>query len=870
MMQSPERMDPEREQSEIQAWVLNAFLDAMKTNLYVTDPETDRILFMNKTMKRAFGLEHPEGKLCWEVLQEGMEGRCPFCPVEKLLRDGEGGPGVSWEEQNTVTGRAYENYDSLMRWVDGRLVHFQQSVDVTDSKRLLRESVLDDLTGTYNRREGKHRLAESLLRCADEGEPITLCMFDVNGLREVNEAHGHGEGDLLLSTVARAVVGTLGPGDYLFRLSGDEFVLVAEHSGEKRVRGMMKEAARTLEQRARELRRPYEISFCHGIAEFSSDRAYTGEEALAEVDRKMYLRKRQLHIERAQQQAERQRAQRRWAGSEAFEYDEKLLYDALRQSTDDYIYLCNMKTGTFLYPPAMVEEFDLPGTVLQNAAAVWGAKVHPQDKQAFLEANQEIIDGRVDSHSVEYRALNRRGEWVWVRCRGRLERDENGVPTLFAGMITNLGKKDNLDHITGLFNKFEFEEEIRRLLADRPGNRLGIIMLDMDGFKHINDLYDREFGDEVIRITAQRIQSLLPAGASVYRMDGDEFGILIRDGDRQDMRRIYGAIHEAFSRQMEYRGNKYYCSLSAGGVVYPENGDNFLDLVKYANYSLEYAKQNGKNRMDFFSGLILSQRTRRLDLIELLRESVENDYEGFEVYYQPQVRADTGQVAGAEALCRWRCGKYGPVPPVEFIPLLEESGLILPLGRWVFAEAARTCARWHGRRADLSVSVNLSVLQLSDPGLPEFMRETLRETGCDPARMVVEITESCIASNQRLAEQFFEELQDLGVRIAMDDFGTGYSSLGILKNLPVDLVKIDRTFVKGVRNSRFDATFIQFIVELCHTVNIQVCLEGVETEEEYGTVRPMRLDFIQGFLFDRPLPVWEFERNYLPTRAPGD
>ena len=229
-----------RDENRLQSFVFNEMMDSMNTNLYVTDPKTDRILFMNKIMKRTFGLEAPEGRVCWQVLQKNMTERCAFCPVEQLLerRKSEEAPSCRWEEHNSVTGQVYENYDSLMRWMDGSVVHFQQSIDVTEERRLRREARMDDLTELMNRRAGKEELARTLESARAAGLPVTVCMYDVNELKEVNDAYGHGEGDRLLQTISRAVRTVLDPQDYAFRLSGDEFIIVfhgsyADEAGRK-------------------------------------------------------------------------------------------------------------------------------------------------------------------------------------------------------------------------------------------------------------------------------------------------------------------------------------------------------------------------------------------------------------------------------------------------------------------------------------------------------------------------------------------------------------------------------------------------------------------------------------------------------------
>lgn len=847
------RMDDIR----LQSFIFGALMDSLEANIYITDPQTDRILYMNRTMKEAFSLKEPEGMICWQVLQSDQEGRCKFCPVQLLLQDPSDNPSCVWEEHNSRTGRTYQNYDSLVQWVDGSRVHLQQSMDITERKALFQAASIDELTGVRNRRSGKKALVQSIWAAQRAALPLVVGFYDVNSLKQINDRYGHLEGDRALQLTAQAVTSQLDSADYAFRLSGDEFCLVFWNSDEAAARAKIEAAKDALSALAEENGLPYQPDFCYGLVQVPLDEGLGADELLSRADEQMYRQKRLLHIQRAEERAAVGETDE---SVEAFTYDKDRLYDALVQSSDDYVYVCNMKTGTFRYPPAMVEEFDLPCEVVKNAAAVWGSRIHPHDKQAFLESNQEIEDGRTSCHNIEYRAKNRRGEWVWMRCRGHVERDEQGEPVLFAGTIANLGRKNKIDHVTGLLNKFVFEEDVNHFLQERPDQSLSVMVLGLDEFKRVNDLYDRVFGDEVLRITSQKIQTFLPSNATVYRLDGDEFGVIFSGGGRVGPEQFYSALRDIFSRQQEFSGRRYYCTLSAGSAFYPDDANNYLDLFKYASYSLEHAKARGKNQLVPFSPSILLSKERSLDLIEHLRTSVERDFEGFSLAFQPQVDARTGALCGAEALARWQCADYGPVGPSEFIPLLEESGLIHPVGRWIFASAVRTCAQWVDRFPDFSLSINLSYLQLSQPDFLPFLRQTLLDMGVDPAHIVLELTETYIASSADAMSQTFEEIRKTGIRLAMDDFGTGYSSLNILKRAPADIVKIDRDFVKGIQNSRFDATFIRFIVALCHDVGIHVCLEGVETQEEYQIVRPMGLDTIQGFYFARPMAQQDFER----------
>lgn len=251
------------------------------------------------------------------------------------------------------------------------------------------------------------------------------------------------------------------------------------------------------------------------------------------------------------------------------------------------------------------------------------------------------------------------------------------------------------------------------------------------------------------------------------------------------------------------------------------------------------------------------------DLDFLLRDSIENNFRGFSIHYQPQIRAASGVLFGAEALARWSCGKYGEVCPDEFIPLLEENGKIVALEKWIFREAAKQCSRWRQIQPDFRMSVNLSCRCLKNTDMCRFVQDTLKQLAIPSENMILELTESWPMHNGQENEETVLSLQKTGMKLAMDDFGSGYSSLLSLQKFPFHLVKIDKEFMKSATRNDEQAAFIPSLTQLCHNIGRQVCLEGVETKEEYEAVRPLGIEVMQGFYFGRPVPAEEFERLYL-------
>lgn len=412
-----------------------SILDRIQSNIYITDPETDTIVYMNEYMKQSFEMRYPEGKVCWKTLQKGMTGRCPFCKIRRLEKAKKGKLCV-WRETNTINGRVYMNYDSLEEW-NGRTYYIQNSVDITDRIQMSMEASIDELTGVLNRNAGKKRL-EEVLQQIKGADLFTVALYDINGLKWVNDTYGHLEGDRLLVFVAQTIQKELEGADFVFRLSGDEFIVVFLHKDMAQAEDWMQRILGTLAERRVSGGMAYDVSFSYGLACMYAGEDLSVSDVLSIADSQMYIRKRDHHIAVGRKRLERERQH---GEKLSFYYNKDALFEALSESTDDYLFVGNLKTGEFMYSYKMMMDFDLPGQVVANAAAFWGEKIHPEDVMLFLRSNQEIADGRAERHTVAYRAKNAAGEWVHLLCKGRMIRDEKGQPDLFAGIIRSLDRK---------------------------------------------------------------------------------------------------------------------------------------------------------------------------------------------------------------------------------------------------------------------------------------------------------------------------------------------------------------------------------------------------------------------------------------------
>ncbi len=410
-----------------------SILEKTNTGIYITDACTDEIIYMNQQMKQTFRVDQVEGRTCWQVLQRGQTGRCKFCRIGELMTD-PGRKNCVWREKNPVTGRIYLHHDSLEEW-NGRLYHIQNSIDVTEQVHLSRVAAYDELTGILNRKAGRKRLND-LLESLGEDERCTVVLYDIDGLKWVNDTFGHLEGDRLLLFVTKNIRQNLKEKDFVFRLSGDEFIIVFRDMEPEQVEQWMDSIRRILDGRRPWEGMDYEVSFSYGMVCIRGGDHLSVSDALSIADTQMYMKKRDFHIMKGQKKLRESGS--RYRKRPAFTYNKNRLFDALTESLDDYAFVGNLKTGEFMYSAKMAADFGLPGQVIPNAADFWGKRIHPEDAEAFCRSNQDVADGRTERHAVVYRVENAYGQWVRLICKGRMIRDGQGRPDLFAGIIRNL------------------------------------------------------------------------------------------------------------------------------------------------------------------------------------------------------------------------------------------------------------------------------------------------------------------------------------------------------------------------------------------------------------------------------------------------
>ncbi|WP_331254250.1 bifunctional diguanylate cyclase/phosphodiesterase [Photobacterium damselae] len=388
-----------------------------------------------------------------------------------------------------------------------------------------------------------------------------------------------------------------------------------------------------------------------------------------------------------------------------------------------------------------------------------------------------------------------------------------------------------------------------------------LLDIDLDNFKTVNETLGMECGDEILLVIAQRLQIFAQLGV-IARVSGDEFTIFLTNLSLiPDFQRFCQQIHEYVSQPIQIRHKNISINISIGIARYPQDAITTDSLIKYANIALYEAKDRGRNRDCYFEMEMAERSTKRLELEMQLRESIGTDR--YELFYQPKVDTCTHKLVGAEALLRWR-DPYGKLAsPIDVIPILELSGLIIPVGEQLITQACMTLKRWQDKGLQIHLALNLSAKQLQDSDIVETFERNIILTGCDPSLLQVELTESMLMTDVKLALDTLTRLQTLGVKIAIDDFGTGYSSLAYLHKFPIHILKVDRSFVTDLPFCVDSITISKAIVELAHSLNLQVVAEGVEDKHQAAFLNSINVDELQGFYFGKPMPIQDFETHFL-------
>ena len=514
----------------------------------------------------------------------------------------------------------------------------------------------------------------------------------------------------------------------------------------------------------------------------------------------------------------------------------------------------------------------------------WLTLVHPEDTARYNRAVSEHLKGLTPHFYCEYRVRAKSGEYRWIASRGIAVRDARGVATLMAGSVTDITERKlheermrylaHHDQLTGLPNRLLLADRLPQALtrAKRQQTRAAVLFVDLDRFKNINDSLGHNQGDRLLQSVARRLQECLRQSDTIVRQGGDEFIVILEDLQLPEQAGQIGAkLLETLSSPYREDGYDFFLTASIGIALYPDDGDDADTLLRNADTAMYEGKSAGGNTVRFYTGRMNERLQSRVSLENGLRRALERNE--LQLHYQPQIDLASGRLLGAEALLRWNDGGR-LIPPDQFIPVAEETGLIVPIGLWVLDTAIARAAAWRRHwqlREGMAatpprIAINLSARQFWGGGIAEHVLLRLEREGLPPSTIELEVTESVLLRQEADSLEELRRLREAGVGLALDDFGTGYSSLSYLRLLPIDTLKIDKSFIFPLDEDQDgEATaIVRAILAMAHTLGHKVVAEGVERQTQLELLRAMGCDSFQGYLESRPLPPEAFLQRYCP------
>jgi diguanylate cyclase (GGDEF)-like protein/PAS domain S-box-containing protein len=506
---------------------------------------------------------------------------------------------------------------------------------------------------------------------------------------------------------------------------------------------------------------------------------------------------------------------------------------------------------------------------------------YPDDRAYAAETRKKLLEDAATPPAYEARVIRKDGDLVWLQCSLTLIRAPDGTPDYFVSIVEDitqrkqserlLRRQAQYDALTGLPNRIVCQDRLSQALlhARRRACSTGVLFMDLDGFKLVNDTLGHDTGDRLLQEAARRFSASIRAEDTVARVGGDEFVVILHElSEPGDAALVAQKIVASMREPFRLDTHESFVNVSIGIAVFPNDGEDNDTLLRHADMALHQAKASGRNNHQFYTAAMNNSSLERLLLENDLRRALERDE--FTLHYQPKVSLASGAVTGFEALLRWHRNSHGAVSPGVFIPVLERSGMMVQVGDWAIDAVCAQLAAW--RRTGLPVrpvAVNLSARQFLHHDIAQVIATALERHGVPPELFEVEVTESDAMANVQETARVLEGLRARRIRVAIDDFGTGYSSLAYLKRLPVDTLKLDRSFITGLPADADDASITRAVLTMAHNLGLSVVAEGVETEAQRRFLAEQACDEMQGFLFSRPLPAAQCAELLTRSTAPA-
>lgn len=548
----------------------------------------------------------------------------------------------------------------------------------------------------------------------------------------------------------------------------------------------------------------------------------------------------------------------------------KRMIDVLDQCIDDYLYVLDIDNDSYYISPHAEVRFKMDHHSFKNPLEKFKEFVYYKDYDDVMSDLNKIIAGEKEFHNMQYRWLSKSGKVIWINCRGSVICDENHEVKYLVGCINENGKKQIADNASGLLGEVSFKNLILPIQEDL--HRGFVLRLGIDNFKNINENYGVKYGDEILKQTGECIKKHLLSHQKLFRIVSDEFVILDFLGNQEDAKNLYNCIRESITAYVESINYEVYYTLSAGILCFESNPTaSYTEIMKWTEFALSKAKKDGKNMCNVFKTEDYKKFQRKSELIKCLHQAVDQDFAGFEVYFQPIVEMNKNKVTGLEALLRFACDAFGKVAPYEFIPLLEESDLIIPVGKWVLEKSIQAVCSLKNDIPKLKVHVNISYVQVLKTSILKDILNIMNHYDIEKNQLVVELTESGFIESDTSFINFCKNLKENNIQLALDDFGTGYSNFHYLYNLKPNCIKIDRGLMQNALSNDYENLLLKHMIDMSHSVGVKMCIEGVETKEELSKIVDMKTDYIQGYYYSKPCSLdelkYKIENNLIIKEA---
>lgn len=730
------------------------------------------------------------------------------------------------------------------------------------SREYERKATLDLLTGIKNHVSGEMMISERLL--AHPELEYMLLLFDVDRFKTVNDTYGHQFGDEVLKNTASLLQEVCRMKDIAVRVGGDEFVLFMELPEQK------KQVVERIFNKLCYIHKDFAVSISMGVS--------TTQDCGREYARLFYCADQAMYKSKRRGRGcytiySRDMSLKPEEGVEAFALGEEMLnqdiFLTLRtllrtfsECMNDYLFVYDLTKDIFYISNIASQRFALPSSTFTNVAETLKTFVYEEDQPALLKELKEMTEGVRDAHNLSYRWLSRSRQPVWINCRGRLIRGRNDKPLFVVGCINEIGTRQLADNVSGLLGESAFEDIYDQKC--RQGFKGYLLRVGVDDFREINEQYGDRCGDFILRSTALCMQKVISPSQQLFRLSGDEFIIVEYDRARsKQAQELYSKIRKSIDGLIQEMNYDVIFTISAG-VVGAEalDGCNYNEAMKRAQFSLGRAKNLGRNQCYIFQHTDYEKALRKTMILQEMKRSIKNNFVGFDVYYQPIINARTGELYAAEALMRYTRESGERISPVEFIPILEKSALIVPVGKWLIEKSVVLCQEFRKYNKDFKVSINLSAVQFQKSGIHRDLQDAMDRKGLEYSSCILEMTESQLMDNNQMIRRLWNHMGKKGFVIAVDDFGTGYSNFSNISAMNPNLIKLDRSFTLRALRSEFDYMLMKSIITLSHELGLEVCVEGIETKEEMAYICKLQPDFLQGYYYGEPGPSELFLEQY--------